>query len=78
MFEQKTYLTPAEKHMLVKVGMKKLMFSTHTQFVYTDTRYLGTVPYILIMKNVLNPKAKILKTGLVEMRSPKSLKQWSS
>jgi hypothetical protein len=23
MFEQKTYLTPAEKHMLVKVGMKK-------------------------------------------------------
>ncbi len=23
MFEQKTYLTPAEKHMLVKVSMKK-------------------------------------------------------
>jgi hypothetical protein len=29
MFEQKTYLTPAEKHMLVKVSLyKKLLFST--------------------------------------------------
>ncbi len=50
LFEQKTYLTPAEKHMLVKVGMKKTpvfyLLILYVSIYRYYSRHLDTVPVL--------------------------------